>query len=138
MKLFTAGVLLAITGLASAGRALAWNQAMQANVPFAFTAGNKHLPAGTYLVSPESPELMRLQSGDRSIGIYISTTPNFGDGSSTSKLIFHKYGDQYFLNKVVSSTSSFNVEVPFSNSEKQAKYQQDQLRDQNQILISAK
>src|SRR5258708_7792308 len=135
MKLFTAVVLLAITGLASAGRAFAWDQALQANVPFAFTAGNKQFPAGTYLLSPESSELMRLQSGDRSIRTYLSTTPNFGDGSSTSKLIFHKYGDQYFLNKVVSAASSFNVEVPTSISEKQAKYQQGQLRDGNQILI---
>jgi hypothetical protein len=118
MRRITAAAVLAIAGFASAGQALAWNQAVLANVPFAFTAGNKQLPSGTYLITPESSGAIRVQSSDLSVRIFVAATQSQANATTGSKLVFHKYGDRYFLNEVVGPESGFNAQVPVSKSER--------------------
>jgi hypothetical protein len=41
----------------------------------------------------------------------------------SNQLVFHKYGDQYFLCEIRSQESSLNVELPTSKEEKRARAQ---------------
>jgi hypothetical protein len=41
-----------------------------------------------------------------------------------AKLVFHRYGDQYFLSKI--SSPAFSVGVPVSKMEKRVRYQEAQ------------
>lgn len=72
------------------------------DVPFAFVAGGVHLPAGHYLVyHPGDPYLIVIEKDDgraRSTA-YVHPSATDPKGSST-KLVFNKYGDQYFLSQV--------------------------------------
>jgi hypothetical protein len=72
------------------------------NIPFDFYVGGEKLPAGEYLVRAEtSRTTMRIQRRDQSPGAYFSIRPVEGrEIQNQSKLVFHKYGEDYFLSQV--------------------------------------
>ena len=73
-----------------------------ADIPFPFVAAGTHLPAGHYHVSnPGDPYLLIIQKDDnraRAV-VYVHTSETDSKVAST-KLVFNKYGDQYFLSQV--------------------------------------
>lgn len=78
-------------------------EAMVANIPFAFTAGDKTLPAGEYRVEKAANGSLTLmiRSTDGKEGMFVSSLPAVTSKPQTqSKLIFHRYGHQYFLSQV--------------------------------------
>ncbi len=72
------------------------------DIPFAFMVGTSHLPAGNYHVyHPGDPYLIVIEKDDgmaRAMA-YIHPADAKAEESST-KLVFNKYGDQYFLSQV--------------------------------------
>ena len=72
------------------------------NVPFDFYVGAEKLPAGEYMVRTEaSHTTMRIQRRDQSPGAYFSIRPVEGrEIQNQSKLVFHKYGEDYFLSQI--------------------------------------
>ena len=72
------------------------------DIPFAFMAGGSHLPAGHYHVyHPGDPYLIVIEKDDgraRAMA-YVHPAATNSDESST-KLVFNKYGNQYFLSQV--------------------------------------
>jgi hypothetical protein len=72
------------------------------DIPFSFVAGGVHLPAGHYHVyHPGDPYLIVIEKDDgraRAMA-YVHPSATNADESST-KLVFNKYGDQYFLSQV--------------------------------------
>jgi len=91
--LFTAATLFAQTES---------NRLMKVNVPFAFSAEDHSLPAGEYLVLTVTPERsIRIVSADGKHSAIVNTLPNYAKSpSETSRLVFHKYGNEYFLAQV--------------------------------------
>jgi hypothetical protein len=75
---------------------------MKVNVPFAFGVEDHSLPAGEYFVYTVTPERsIRIASADGKHSAVINTLPNYANQPSVnSRLVFHKYGDQYFLAQV--------------------------------------
>ena len=68
------------------------------NIPFSFTVDGVRLPAGEYIVSSPSERVVNLQH----VGGPEAKATMTNDGSSTNsdrraKLVFHKYGNAYFL-----------------------------------------
>ncbi len=68
------------------------------NIPFNFTVDDVRMPAGEYTVSSASEKVVTLQH----VGGPEAKTAMTNNGSSTksggrAKLVFHKYGDAYFL-----------------------------------------
>jgi len=91
-----------------------------ARVPFAFTAGNANLPVDTYRLSRMNghPEMVVLR-GDRTgtlVRIDEVRLPRNGDAPS---LVFHRYGDQYFLRQVRWEGSS-RLDLPQTKAEIEA------------------
>jgi len=90
-------------------------------VPFGFEIGTKHMAPGTYRVSRPLNDI--LQISNRSDAALLATH----DGQSykptkTSKLVFHRYGDRYFLRQVwFTPEDNTYVESSESKAEKQAK-----------------
>ncbi len=72
------------------------------DIPFAFMVGSTHLPAGYYYVyHPGDPYLIVIERDDgraRAMA-YVHPADTNSDDSST-KLVFNKYGEQYFLAQV--------------------------------------
>ena len=75
---------------------------MKVNVPFAFAVEDHSLPAGEYLVLTVTPERsIRIVSADGKHSAIVNTLPNYAKSpSARSRLVFHKYGNEYFLAQV--------------------------------------
>jgi hypothetical protein len=75
---------------------------MRVNVPFAFSVEDHSLPAGEYLVLTVTPERsIRIVSADGKHSAIVNTLPNYAKSpSESSRLVFHRYGDEYFLAQV--------------------------------------
>ena len=77
-------------------------QLMKVNIPFAFGVQDQSLPAGQYLVVTVTPERsIRIVSSDGKRSAIVNTLPNYAkEPSSNSRLVFHRYGNEYFLAEV--------------------------------------
>lgn len=91
--LFTAATLFAQTES---------RRLMKVNIPFAFSAENHSLPEGEYLVLTVTPERsIRIVSADGKHTAIVNTLPNYAKSpSESSRLVFHRYGNEYFLAQV--------------------------------------
>lgn len=69
------------------------------NIPFAFVAGESTLPPGHYTVTHLNDNLTIHDRGNR--GVYVSThSAQRSAEDNTTKLVFHRYGNAYFLSEV--------------------------------------
>jgi len=101
----TARTLIAICLLLTAATGFAQTESqrlMKVNVPFAFGVDGHSLPAGEYLVLTVTPERsIRIASVDGKHSAIVNTLPNYAkEPSPNSRLVFHKYGDEYFLYQI--------------------------------------
>jgi hypothetical protein len=99
---------LLVSSLAALPAAAKSVDGMRAQVPFDFHVGDRLVRAGAYTVRSVSDDEQTLRiSGDRDGA---ATTTNSGrergDGEGRARLVFHKYGDQYFLTAVWGSDST--------------------------------
>ena len=70
------------------------------DVPFAFVAGGVHLPAGSYVVSHVDPSLIMVETQDGKARALVHVAIENSSSSTPTKLVFNKYGDQYFMAQV--------------------------------------
>ncbi len=72
------------------------------DIPFTFIAGGVHLPAGQYHVyHPGDPYLIVIEKDDGRARAMAYIHPSATDSREAgTKLVFNKYGDQYFLSQV--------------------------------------
>lgn len=75
---------------------------LTANIPFAFVAGGVHLPPGEYRVyHPGNPYIIVIENKDATARAMTYVRPSaINPAQNTTKLLFNKYGDQYFLAEV--------------------------------------
>lgn len=103
-----------------------WAQSpsLKATIPFDFMVNNRTLPAGTYTVSSENRSIVKLsdpsQKGAQVFGFVLPETATKDQGNA---LVFHKYGDRYFLSEIRSQNSALNSSLPITKAEKWAKIQ---------------
>lgn len=81
---------------------------MTVSIPFAFGVGDQTLPSGKYIVLTATPERsIRVVSSDGKHSAVVNTLPNYAQAASeNSRLVFHKYGPEYFLVESSVRTSS--------------------------------
>src|SRR5215510_3955277 len=92
------------------------------NIPFAFTAGKMMLPAGEYKVEKETEDdvVLLIRRTDRSAATFALSHATQANAQQTeSKLVFHHYGNRYFLTQVWVAGSSRGRELPISKQEKE-------------------
>ncbi|MGH9906120.1 MAG: hypothetical protein ACRD8U_11135, partial [Pyrinomonadaceae bacterium] len=94
-------LLVTVFGLSSANGQTSGGRRMTANIPFDFQIRNKTLPAGEYIVlciNPESePKVLQLLARDGGATAMVHTNGVMGKASDSARLIFNRYGDQYFF-----------------------------------------
>jgi hypothetical protein len=76
---------------------------VRATIPFEFSVGSKTLPAGKYIVKPVSDNgLLVLQNVDdrRQTAMVHTSGLRAVPGQEQSRIVFRKYGDQYFLSQI--------------------------------------
>jgi hypothetical protein len=75
---------------------------MTVKVPFSFSVQGRSLPSGEYTIFTVLPERMiRITSCDGRYSALVNTLPNYASSpSENSRLIFQRYGNDYFLAQV--------------------------------------
>jgi hypothetical protein len=118
------GALVFVTLFAvSTATAQSASQQLIANIPFEFSAGNQTLPAGKYSVSIINPAsdqrvmMIRDLEGRSTVLQMHSVSGKAQDGA---KLVFHRYGDRYFLAQAWSPADNTGMEASKSRAERAA------------------
>ncbi len=93
---------------------------INAQVPFDFTLDQKSVPAGEYEISSLNNNVLVLRNLDtrearlviKPMHVQVSQTPG-------AKLVFHKYGDQYFLVQIWDGQGNIGIAFHESKREKE-------------------
>lgn len=98
--------------------------ALIANIPIQFSIGNKSLPAGEYTVRSISDDsrnvVLRIQSRDGKTSAMLQTSTVEGKAQERAKLVFHRYGNQYFFAQAWVDGDSRGLEAQKSRAERAA------------------
>jgi hypothetical protein len=109
-----ASTLVAPSVLASEG------PVMRVEVPFAFTAGDRQLPAGEYdIVKAPSSRVVRICSSDRKHQASLFYIPALSSLAAGAELEFRAHGDRRVL-KLIRTANGFGAEIPESQLERGA------------------
>ncbi len=93
-------VLVGVLALSAAGAD--WK--IKVNVPFEFEVGNSRLPAGLYTISRVNTNGMLQIVGADGRGMFTQTIPGGESQLNAPRLVFHVFGDRYYLSQVRLST----------------------------------
>jgi hypothetical protein len=123
--IITVIMLVTIAGLSTAKAQTSGNPQLIANIPFEFSVGNKTMPAGEYTVScanATSPrKVLQLRSRDGRAGVFVQTNSTIGKIQDSAKLVFNRYGDQYFFAQAWLPADNIGMQASQSRSEKFAR-----------------
>jgi hypothetical protein len=122
LRTYLLGCALAATAVVSTSHAFAQSSDMRVSVPFTFHSGSQIMPAGVYRVKIESDQLVLLR-GDSKSG-YVMTQPQIGKAKDSGRLVFQRYGDQYFLREVWASASTTGQKCVKSKLEREVEIAQ--------------
>jgi len=93
------------------------------NIPFSFTVGEKSLPAGEYSFErnrKDSDLVWLVQSRDGDVtALFTTTAVRATETQEKAKLVFHKYGDQYFLSQIWTQGETAGRELLIQGFERQ-------------------
>ncbi len=121
-SIFTIAALFVATCISSSS-ASAQANSLRASIPFNFTVGQTYLEAGTYTVTTSaSSPIVHLSSQEKSLQVMSMGQRDWTGTRVGSKLVFHLYGNQYFLSEILRGGSEDVRFVP-TKAEKQAKQQ---------------
>ena len=96
---------------------------LSGTIPFAFVAGDQTLPAGEYTLasSQAGPGTWILNGKSKQAGLYLATTAgNHKTANESPRLVFSRYGDQYFLSQIWIRDSDCVLQLPVSKTERSA------------------
>ena len=97
---------------------------IRVDVPFEFSAGHSVFPAGKYTIRSadvNTDGVIRITSEDGKTAIFLSThSAQSVRSKDETVVIFHHYGDQYFLFQVWAVGDTSGLEIPRSSMERQA------------------
>lgn len=69
-------------------------------VPFEFSAGGVHFPAGQYLAFHVTSNMIQLTRVDGRASAYIAVKAPLLGGDTGNRIVFNKYGTSYFLAQI--------------------------------------
>jgi|SRR5437868_10205911 len=123
MKHITALALFIAATFITAGKAIAQDYAVRATIPFSFTVNGSQLPAGNYTLGSDvtSPRILKISDRSQHVTAMVIALPSADERSKANQLVFHKYGDKYFLCEIRSQESLINVQLPTTKQEKKAR-----------------
>lgn len=112
--------LLAVLLLAVGSLSAQISTAVKADIPFDFTAGNITMAAGEYVVANTGHPGTLLLRGEGKQGMFIgSNAAQANRAATSSKLVFQRYGDRYFLHEVWVQGEDRGSELPMTKLEKE-------------------
>lgn len=115
--------LMIVAGISTAKAQSSVCDPLKANIPFSFNIGDKTLPAGEYTVRCANPasdrKVLQLRSRDGGTGVMVLTNSVIGKEQESGKLVFNRYGDQYFFSQAWLPADNTGMQTSKSREEKQ-------------------
>ena len=96
------------------------NGHIRINIPFDFAAGRVQLKAGEYIVRPSSEGIVVLRRiNDRTdTFLFAPNTIQRPENNLSGKLVFHRYGNEYFLAELWTSRNTVGRSVNRTGAER--------------------
>lgn len=123
---YTIIALIVLTGsMAVAAQAQTGGRTqLRASIPFQFNVGDKTMPAGEYTISQVNPSsdkaVLQLRAKDGSRTVMIPVNNVIGGRSESARLVFNRYGSQYFFAQAWTTGDLTGWQAPKSKSERSA------------------
>ena len=119
--------LLAVMMIVAAGasaKAQTLDYRLTANIPFDFSVADKKLPAGKYWINRSQLStgdlIIQIRSTDGHENVSRLTIPVITvNAMKDSSLVFHRYGDEYFLSEIWPAGGVTGRELPKSRAERE-------------------
>lgn len=112
----SAGILAAVGCLSLHAQTIQ----VTATIPFEFQLGSKTMPAGDYFISHSAGVLhLRCDSAAYKSAMVIVNPASAEPAGTPSRLVFNRYGDEYFLAKVWRNGFYNAIAVPPSKRERE-------------------
>lgn len=93
-----------------------------ASIPFPFNVGDKAMPAGEYTISQVNPlsdnAVVQLRAKDGSRTVMIQVNNVIGRCSESTRLVFNRYGSQYFFAQAWTTGDTTGWQAPKSKAER--------------------
>ncbi|MFN0087165.1 MAG: hypothetical protein ACKVX9_17385 [Blastocatellia bacterium] len=95
---------------------------IRAEIPFDFNVGSKRLPKGEYIIETlnDAGGVLLIRHVKKGKAVNFTVVRGKMIEKPKSKLVFHRYGDQYFLARVWDGTSDTVLKLDKSSAEKKA------------------
>ncbi len=124
VKGFTMLMLVVVLALATAAVSANAQSASKvvADIPFEFSVGYKTMPAGEYIVRSilSAGDALMIQSADAKVSALRQTEATAQmKNNNHARLVFHRYGERYFLAEVWNGTDSSGRQL-FKSQEERA------------------
>lgn len=125
-------MLISIAALAASAKAQTLGNALRANIPFDFTVAGKKLAAGHYSITRATRTngdlVLEVNSLDEHSRVFpITSRMETLTARDKSVLIFHRYGDEYFLAQVWAAGSTTGRAFIKSRRERQLAQEQQRV-----------
>ena len=112
-----------ITSAVSSAAAYSFNT-VKADIPFDFTIGNRVFHAGKYTLRPVTTDtnpVIQIRSEDgQAFRMFLTNSAVASEPKDQTALVFHRYGNQYFLYQVWTLGDTIGIQLSKSGLERQA------------------
>jgi hypothetical protein len=127
MKRLSSIVLCLAASFVTAGTAVAQTDSVRASVPFAFAVGRTWLPAGDYIITETSQRQISIEDAAtrRMVALSLIQPENLA-ATGPGNLLFHEYGERYFLTSITCPASATTASLPMSTMERRVKKMQQE------------
>ena len=130
---------MVVASFITVGNVSAQTDSVQATVPFNFSVGSTVLPSGTYIINSETPEVVMVRNKDHwNLAKKVLITPGNPQYAGVGKLVFEKYGDEYFLNEILCPSAAIIADLPTSKREDRARTREAGRGRPEQVLLALK
>ncbi len=92
---------------------------VEADVPFAFKAGVTQLPPGHYQIKEDHVREFITIRNVVTAAIVVASVQQNTPSDAGSRLVFHHFGDQYFLAEIRGGMNSLDMTLPVTKQERQ-------------------
>ena len=109
LTMLTLVVGLCLVAAVKSANAQASGHTVTADIPFDFIVGDKTLPSGRYTVSSATNDgqgLKIMNRAGKAAAFRLSNPVSAKNDNLQPRMVFHRYGEQYFLAQVWSGDSS--------------------------------
>ncbi len=139
-KVYGALTILAVALIVSVPIVQAQSQTrLRADVPFAFSLQEKSMPIGSYEIISLSAQVLEVWNMDTQHGqLLVKQMSVQANKVQHPKLVFNKYGDQYFLSQIWDGRSDSGVQLAASDREKEEQLARNGVRWPETVVVAMK